>query len=85
MTSKEMGIKRIRFRGSLRVLGNDRISGNAINVPVEKREAFYLFYLCGQIEFFNRDKRWLLNPLMNVFESNIFKPTNWQRYPDRVR
>ena len=44
ITSKETGTKRIRLRGSLRVLGNVRISGNAINVPDEKWEAFYLFY-----------------------------------------
>jgi hypothetical protein len=44
ITIRKKGIKRIRFRGSVLVLGNDRISGIAINEPNVNREAFYLFY-----------------------------------------
>jgi hypothetical protein len=44
ITIRKTGIKSMRFRGSVLVLGNGRISGIAINEPNVNREAFYLFY-----------------------------------------
>jgi hypothetical protein len=54
----------------------------------ESLEAFYLFQSRQDVtnyEIHNSDKIKRAPYLMNVFESNIFKPTIGQRYPTRVR